>query len=89
MPRVIGDTTFQADDGRDPTTGPQLSAKAVGGGTLMPQGGQAGQVLGRQPPWGPGGRAAPSGSPGTGHAAGGLARYERCLLGADLCLGSS
>ena len=71
MPRVRGDTTFQADDGRAPTAGPQLSATAVGGGALRPQGGQAGQLLGRQPPWGPGGRAAPErlgpGFPGPPH----------------------
>ena len=32
MTRVIRDTKFRADNGRDPTAGPQVSAKAVGGG---------------------------------------------------------
>ena len=53
MTRMRGDTTCQADDGGDSTAGPQFSAKAVGGGALMQQGGQAGQLLGRQPPRGP------------------------------------
>jgi hypothetical protein len=59
MPRVIGDAKFQADDGGDPTAGPELSAKAIGGRTSVQQRGQAGKVLGRQPPRGPGRRPAP------------------------------
>jgi hypothetical protein len=71
MAWMIGDTKFQADDGGDSTAGPQFSAKAVGGGALMQQGGQAGQLLGRQPPRGPRWRSAPerlgAGFPGPLH----------------------
>jgi hypothetical protein len=59
MTRVIGDTKFQTDDGGDPTAGPEFSAKAVGGRTAMQQLGQAGELLGRQPPRGPGWRPTP------------------------------
>jgi hypothetical protein len=59
MPRVIGTTKFQTDDGSDPTAGPEFSAKAVGGWTAMQQLGQAGELLGRQPPRSPGWRPTP------------------------------
>ncbi len=54
MTRVIGDTEFQTDNGRDPTAGPEFSAKAVSWRTALQQLGQAGEWLGSQPPRGPG-----------------------------------
>jgi hypothetical protein len=59
MTRVRGDTKFHADHGRDPTAGPQFAAKAVGRRAAMHQLWQAGQLLGRQPPRGPGWRPTP------------------------------
>jgi hypothetical protein len=59
MTGVIRDAEFPADDGGDPTAGPELSAKAIGSRTSVQQLGQAGQLLGRQPPRGPGSRPAP------------------------------
>jgi hypothetical protein len=53
---MIGDAEFQADDGGDARTGPQLSTKAIGDGPSMQQLGQAGELGGRQPPRGPGWR---------------------------------
>jgi hypothetical protein len=59
MTRVIGDTKFQVDDGGAPRAGPELSAEAIGRGTSLQQLGQAGELLGRQPPRGPGWRSTP------------------------------
>ncbi len=64
MPWMIGDTKLQADDGGDPTAGPEFPAKAVGGGASLQQCGQVGQLLGRQPPRGPRWRPTPE-RPGT------------------------
>lgn len=59
MTRMIGDAEFQADDGGDARTGPQLSTKAIGCGPALQQRGQAGELVGRQPPRGPGWGPAP------------------------------
>jgi hypothetical protein len=56
--RMRGEAKFQADEGGDSRTGPQLSTTAIGCGPSMPQLGQAGELLGRQAPRGPGGRPA-------------------------------
>jgi hypothetical protein len=56
---MIGEAKFQAEDGGDARAGPEFSAKAVGGGAPMQQGGQAVQLLGRQPPRSPGVRPTP------------------------------
>jgi hypothetical protein len=53
MTRMIGDAEFQADDGGDASTGPQLSSKAIGSGPSMQQLGQTSELVGRQPPRGP------------------------------------
>jgi hypothetical protein len=47
MPWMIGDAKFQADDGGNARTGPQLATKAVGYGPAMQQLGQAGKLGGR------------------------------------------
>jgi hypothetical protein len=59
MPRVISDPKCQADDGGDPRAGPELSAEAIGHGPAMQQLGQPGELVGRQPPRGPGWRSTP------------------------------
>jgi hypothetical protein len=53
MTRMIGDAKLQADDGGDPRAGPEIAAKAIGGGTSVQEGGQPGEPLGREPAWGP------------------------------------
>ena len=59
MARMRGETEFQADDGGDPRAGPELAAAAIGSGTSMQELGQAGELVGRQPPWGAGWRSTP------------------------------
>jgi hypothetical protein len=59
MTWMIGDAKGQADDGGDARTGPQLSTKAIGYGPSMQQLGQASELVGRQPPRGPGWGPAP------------------------------
>jgi hypothetical protein len=49
MTRVVHDTEFQLNDGRDPPPRPELAAKTIGLGTPPQQLGQAGQLLGREP----------------------------------------
>ncbi len=56
---MIGDAEFQADDGGNARTGPQLSTKTIGYGPSLQQLGQAGELVGRQPPRSPRGRPAP------------------------------
>jgi hypothetical protein len=51
---MVGDAEFQADDGGDARTGPQLSTKAIGCGSTLQQLGQAGELCGREPARGPG-----------------------------------
>jgi hypothetical protein len=53
MTWMRGDAEFQADDGGDARTGPQLSTKAIGYGPSMQQRGQASELVGGQPPRGP------------------------------------
>ena len=54
MTRMIGDAKFQANDGRDPRAGPELSAEAIGCGTALQQSRYVGALLGSQPAGGPG-----------------------------------
>ena len=59
MTRVIGNATFQADGGGDPRASPEPSPEATRSRTPMQQLGQAGELLGRQPPRGAGWRSTP------------------------------
>jgi len=59
MTGMIGDAKFQANDGGDASTGPQLSTEAIGHGPSMQQLGHAGELVGRQSPRGPGRGPAP------------------------------
>jgi hypothetical protein len=52
------DAECQADDGGDAGPGPQLATKAISCRPARPQPGQAGELVGRQPPRGPGRRPA-------------------------------
>jgi hypothetical protein len=58
MTWMRGDAECQADDGGDARTGPQLPTKAIGDGPSLQQLGQASELVGRQPPRGPGWRPA-------------------------------
>ena len=53
MTWMIGDTQFQADDGGNPTAGPQLAAEAIGFGAALQQSGELSELLDREPASGP------------------------------------
>ena len=45
MRRMVGDTKLQANDDGDPTTGPHVSTKPIGGRATREEFGQAGELL--------------------------------------------
>jgi hypothetical protein len=56
MPGMIGNAICELNDRGDPPPGPQLSTKAISCGPPSQEFGQAGELLGREPAWGPGRR---------------------------------
>ena len=54
MAGVVGNSIFALNHGGDPPPGPQLAPKAIGCGPPVQEFGQAGELLGREPPRGSG-----------------------------------
>ena len=61
MARMIGDTKFRSNDGRNSATCPQLPPEAIGFGAMLQQGRQAGELRIGQPAAGPRGWSMPEG----------------------------
>jgi hypothetical protein len=87
---MVGDAKCQPNHRRNTPTGPALPPKAIGLGPSVQEVGQAGQLLGREPAWGPRWRSVAEGlqpsCPGALHplADGGFAAPQRF---GDLALG--
>jgi hypothetical protein len=58
---MVGDAKFEVDHRGDPSTGPDLSPKAIGFGPTLQECGQTGQLFGSQPPGGTRAGAVPEG----------------------------
>jgi hypothetical protein len=61
MAGMVGNPVFELHHGGDPPPRPELAPKAVGFGPPLQALGQAGELLGREPAWGPGRRTAAQG----------------------------